>query len=240
MNNARYIVHGCIVHFLMLPAILIDFDGTIVPYDVEFEIFAQLGGEGKAGDVVARWERGELDVPGRLTTGFSALQQAGVTRQQLEAFLDRVPLEPTFPAFLKFLNAQQWPSAILSDGLVWYIEGILKRYQVQHIPPIISNIIDFENDWQLRFPNRNGDCSPCRQCAACKRYPVRTAKTWSDLVVLVTDGRADRWAAVECDVVFAKEPLLPILQAWGKPARLFEFTDFESVQKTLLEITNNS
>lgn len=218
----------------MLPAIIIDFDGTVVPYDVEFEIFSQLGGAGKAGDVVARWERGELDVPGRLTVGFEALQRDGVTRSQLEAFLDGVPLDPTFPNFLKFLESKQWPSAILSDGLVWYIEGILNRYQVQNIPPIISNEIDFENGWQLRFPNRNGDCSPCRQCATCKRYPVRTAKTWSNLVVLITDGRADRWAAIECDVVFAKDPLLSILKSWGKPRHLFEFENFDDIQKTLV------
>lgn len=218
----------------MPPAILIDFDGTIVPYDVEFEIFAQLGGAGQAGDVVARWERGELDVPGRLTAGFSALRQGGVTQSQLETFLDGVPLDPTFPTFLKFLESKQWPAAILSDGLTWYIEGILNRYQVQNIPPIISNEIDFENGWQLRFPNRNGDCAPCRQCATCKRYPVRRAKTWSDQVVLITDGRADRWAAIECEVVFAKEPLLSILRAWGKPQHLFAFNNFDDIQQTLL------
>ncbi len=38
----------------MPPAIFIDFDGTIVPYDVEFELFAHFGGPTRAGDVVAR------------------------------------------------------------------------------------------------------------------------------------------------------------------------------------------
>ena len=93
----------------MPPAIIIDFDGTIVPYDVEFELFAQFGGPGKAGDVEARWQRGELDVPGRLTVGFSALRDAGVTRRQLEEFLDGVPVDPTFPGFLKFIDSRQWP-----------------------------------------------------------------------------------------------------------------------------------
>jgi 2-hydroxy-3-keto-5-methylthiopentenyl-1-phosphate phosphatase len=216
----------------MPPAILIDFDGTIVPYDVEFELFAHFGGADKAGDVVARWERGELVVPQRLSYGFQALQQAGVTQAQLETFLDGVPLDPTFPDFLKFLDARQWPTAIISDGLVWYIEYILKRYGLTS-PPIISNEIEFGETWQLRFPNLNGDCSPCRQCATCKRYPVRAAKAWSDQVVLITDGRADRWAAVECDTVFAKEPLLSILKTWGKPKQLFPFENFTDVQQQL-------
>lgn len=217
----------------MPPVIFIDFDGTIVPYDVEFELFAYLGGPGRAGDVVARWERGELDVPERLALGFAALHDSGVAVSQLEAFLDGVPLDPAFPPFLHFLESRGWPAAILSDGLTWYIEGVLKRHGIANIPTIIANEIDFEKDWQLRFPNRNGDCSPCRQCGACKRYPIRDARAWADPVVLITDGRADRWAAIECDIVFAKEPLLSILRLWEKPKRLFPFEDFDDVQREL-------
>lgn len=217
----------------MPPAIFIDFDGTIAPYDVEFEIFAQLGGPDRAGDVVARWRRGELDVPERLTLGFAALREGGVTRQQLETFLDGVPMDPAFAGFLEFLDARGWPHAILSDGLVWYIEGVLRRRGIDDLPRIISNEIDFDRGWQLRFPHRNTDCSPCRQCAACKRYPIRDAKAWADPVVLITDGRADRWAAVECDIVFAREPLLSILRMWKRPRRVFAFENFDDVRREL-------
>jgi 2,3-diketo-5-methylthio-1-phosphopentane phosphatase len=217
----------------MPPALLIDFDGTVVPYDVEFELFARFGGADRAGDVVARWERGELDVPERLRLGFEALRASGVTRDQLEGFLDGVPIDPAFPAFLKFLAGRAWPHAILSDGLTWYIEGILKRHGLDPIPPVLSNEITFEDGWQLRFPNRSGDCSPCRQCATCKRYAVRDTRSWAGPLVFVGDGRADRWAAAECDLVFAKEPLLSILQAWGRPRRVFGFKDFGEVQQRL-------
>jgi 2,3-diketo-5-methylthio-1-phosphopentane phosphatase len=217
----------------MPPAIFIDFDGTIVPDDVEFELFANFGGADRAGDVVTRWERGELHVPERLALGFTALRDAGVAVSQLEAFLDTVPLDPTFPPFLDLVNTRQWPAAILSDGLVWYIEYILKRHAIKNIPPLFSNEIDFERGWQLRFPHYNGDCSPCRQCATCKRYPIRDARAWADPVVLISDGRADRWAAIECDIVFAKDPLLSILRTWGKPKRLSVFENFADVGREL-------
>lgn len=220
----------------MPPAIFIDFDGTIVPYDVEFELFARFGGDNRAGEVMARWERGELDVPGRLTLGLAALRDSGVAVSQLEAFLDTIPLDPSFPPFLDFLESHHWPAAILSDGLVWYIEYILKRHRLSNIPLILSNEIDFEHDWQLRFPNRNGDCSICRQCAACKRYPIREARAWAEAVVFITDGRADRWAAIECDIVFAKDPLLSILRAWEKPKRLYPFQTFADVQRELARL----
>ena len=222
----------------MPPAIFIDFDGTIVPYDVEFEIFAHLGGPDRAGDVVARWRRGEIDIPERLTIGFTALRDGGVTREQLETFLDGVPIDPTFAEFQKFLNARNWPHAIISDGLVWYVEGVLKRHGITDIPHTLSNDIDFDHNWQLQFPNRNNDCSPCRQCATCKRYPIREAKAWADPVVLITDGRADRWAAIECDIVFAKEPLLSILRMWKKPRRLFAFENLDDVKRELERISS--
>ena len=217
----------------MPPAIFIDFDGVVVPYDVEFELYATLGGEHRAGEAVVRWERRELDVPERLTTGFAALRDAGVTREQLERFLDGVPIDPSFPEFLEFLKTHHWPAAILSDGLVWYIQGVLERHGIKDIPPIISNSIDFDRQWLLTFPYRNGDCSSCRQCAACKRYPVREAHAWAHPVILISDGRADRWAAAECDIVFAKEPLLSILRLWKKPKRLFSFESLADVQEQL-------
>ncbi|MEK7278831.1 MAG: MtnX-like HAD-IB family phosphatase [Chloroflexota bacterium] len=217
----------------MPPAIFIDFDGVVVPYDVEFELYATLGGEHRAGEAVVRWERRELDVPERLTTGFAALRDAGVTREQLERFLDGVPIDPSFPEFLEFLKTRHWPAAILSDGLGWYIRGVLERHGIKDIPPIISNSIDFDRQWLLTFPYRNGDCSSCRQCAACKRYPVREAHAWAHPVILISDGRADRWAAAECDIVFAKEPLLSILRLWKKPKRLFSFESLADVQEQL-------
>jgi len=240
MTNDKIVIFHCPFVIFMPPALLIDFDGTIVPYDIEFELLARFGGSDKAEDVVARWERGELTVPERLTAGFSALRGGGVTRNQLEDFLDDVPIDPSFPDFLQFLQSRNWPHAILSDGLVWYIEGVLRRHKIENVPPIIANEIDFEAGWRLTFPHRNGDCSPCRQCAACKRYPVRDAKAWADPVILITDGRADRWAAAECDIVFAKEPLLSILRRWEKPRRLFAFESFEDVTRELENAMRNS
>ena len=140
----------------MPSAILIDFDGTIVPYDIEFEIFARFGGADKAGDVVARLERGELTVPERLTAGFAALHDGGLSRSQLEVFLDDVPIDPTFADFLKLLQERNWPHAILSDGLTWYIEGVLKRHGIDPVQTIISNEIDFDAGWRLRFLSLEG------------------------------------------------------------------------------------
>jgi 2-hydroxy-3-keto-5-methylthiopentenyl-1-phosphate phosphatase len=54
--------------------------------------------------------------------------------------------------------------------------------------------------------------------------------------VLITDGRADRWAAIECDMVFAKEPLLSTLRLWKKPRRVFAFESFEDVKNELKKI----
>ena len=115
--------------------IFCDFDGTVVPDDIEFEIFARFGGPDKAGDVVARWERGELTVPERLTEGFAHLH---ASRAELEAFMDTLLFDPTFPAFVRFCEDHHLPIVILSDGLTWYVQRILERCGVGHLP-VIAN-----------------------------------------------------------------------------------------------------
>lgn len=102
--------------------IFCDFDGAVVPYDIEFEIYARFGGPDKAGAVVARWERGELTARERAEQGFARLH---VSRAALEDFLDEVPIDPTFPSFVRFCKDHDLPLTILSDGLVWYIQRIL-------------------------------------------------------------------------------------------------------------------
>lgn len=220
-------------------SLLIDFDGTVVPCDVEFEIFARFGGPDKAGDVVARWERGELFVPDRLRQGFAAIT---ATRAELEAYLDTVPVDGTFPPFVRFLQQHSIPFAILSDGVDWYIDGILRRHGLPGLP-LICNRLSFDGDRPaIAFPHWSGDCNPCRQCGTCKRYAVREWKAQYGQVTLVSDGWADRWAAVECDLVFARDRLLDFFESQPARARgryahppVIPFANFDDVKAGLLQ-----
>lgn len=215
--------------------IFCDFDGTIVPYDSEFEIFARFGGPDKAGDVVARWERRELTARERIEQGFARLR---VSRAALEDFLDEVPIDPTFPPFVRFCQDHSLPLTILSDGLVWYIQRILDRHGLGDLP-IVANEIAFADPADvstatLSFPFFNGDCNPCRQCGCCKRYVIREHKEPGKQVVLISDGHADRYAARERDLIFARDALLEYCRLHNLPA--IPFRNFDDVHKTLLEL----
>ncbi len=213
-------------------AIFCDFDGTVIPCDVEFEMFARFGGPGRAGDVVARWERGEITARQRIEQGFANLH-APLAR--LETFLDSVPLDPAFPAFVEFCRAHALPLTLLSEGMDWYIRRILARHGLAALP-VLSNRIAFTDPAdvataRLEFPHHNGACPPCAECGCCKRDLLRAQKGQGRQVVFISDGRADRHAAREADLLFASAGLLAACQAEAVPA--IPFADFGTVQAAL-------
>ncbi len=214
--------------------IFCDFDGTIVPGDVEFEMFARFGGPDRAGDVVARWERGELTAKERIEQGFANLH---VSRAALEEFVDDFPLDPTFRPFVRFCQEQSLPLAVVSEGLTWYIRRILERGGAGSLP-VLANEIAFADPADIStakvsFPYFNGDCNPCRQCGCCKRYLLREQRGEGRRVVFISDGRADRFAAREADLLFARDRLLEYCQSRGLAA--VPFADFDDVRRGLLE-----
>ena len=211
-----------------------DFDGTIVPVDVEFEMFARFGGPDKAGDVVARWERGELTARDRIEQGFANLN---TPRAALSRFLDEIPIDPAFPAFVRYCRDHGLPLAIVSEGLTWYIHHILGRHGIEPLP-VLANEIEFADPADIStarilFPYFNGDCSPCRQCGCCKRDLLREPKGQGRQVVFISDGRADRHAAREADLLFARDPLLAYCVGQGIAA--VPFRDFADVREAMLE-----
>jgi 2,3-diketo-5-methylthio-1-phosphopentane phosphatase len=214
--------------------LLCDFDGTIVPGDVEFEMFARFGGPDRAGDVVARWERGELTAKERIEQGFARLH---VSRAALEKFIDDFPFDPTFAPFARFCQEQRLPLAVISEGLAWYIRRILDRAGVGPLP-LLANEITFADPADIStarvsFPYFNGDCNPCRQCGCCKRYLMREQRAAGRRVAFISDGRSDRFAAREADLLFARDHLLEYCQGHGLAA--LPFADFDDVRRGLLD-----
>jgi 2-hydroxy-3-keto-5-methylthiopentenyl-1-phosphate phosphatase len=211
-----------------------DFDGTVVPCDVEFEMFARFGGPRQAGEVVARWSRGEITARQRIEQGFANLH---APLGALNEFLDSVPIDPAFPAFVRFCREAGAPLVIVSEGMAWYIRRILERHGVGPLP-MLANEIAFADPHdvstaRLAFPHYNGACDPCGQCGCCKRDLLRAQKGQGQQVVFISDGWADRHAAREADVLFARDNLLDYCRAQSLPA--LAFSDFDGVRRALGE-----
>lgn len=204
--------------------VLSDFDGTIALDDVLDEVFARYA-DPQYHQIVAQWDRREIDTPEALERCFSLLR---ATPAELNRYFDSVPIEPAFPAFLRLCRERGYDFHILSDGLTWYIERILNRYDLGSIP-IFANIVSFNgSEAHFSYPWRNRDCEPCGGvCGTCKRDIVLSFKRKGAQVIYIGDGLSDRYSAMEADMVFAKRRLREHLLATGQP--FVPFCDFDDI-----------
>ncbi len=208
----------------MKTVVLCDFDGTIALGDVMDGLFARYIGPAYQG-IYEQWDRGEINTPEALEKCFALLR---VTPDELNRYLDGVLIEPSFPAFLRLCQERGYDFYILSDGLTWYIERILKRYGLDHIP-IFANTVSFDgSEAHFSFPWRNEDCKPCGGvCGTCKRDIVLSFKRKGARVIYIGDGLSDRYGAMEADLVFAKGRLREHCLAVGQP--FVPFHDFDDI-----------
>ena len=206
-----------------------DFDGTVAKKDVGRELFLHFGGPRTA-------EIGMQYVDGTITARECLLSDAalvsGVGAQELAGFVDQFEVDESFPKFREFCSQAHIPLTILSDGLDFYVERILKRnglgdcsFYANHVEfPIVDGVSRFN----VSFPYTD---SECLFCGNCKRNHMLTLSSDEDTIVYIGDGISDRCPARYADVVFAKKDLIRYCQQSN--TSYFEYNNFGDVQNRL-------
>jgi len=188
------------IELLPTTIFLCDFDGTITSVglsDFLYRTFAACGM--KYSDL---WAAGKISTREEIESSFKTIT---ATREEMEAALATIQIDPCFPAFHQFCREKGYPVAILSDGLDWAINFVLGQGGVSGLP-IFSNQIRFtENSFEFEFPYYD---SSTPLYGICKRKVVEQFKEDGNHVVLVGDGRTDFDAAGEADYVIASNELL--------------------------------
>jgi len=176
-----------------------DFDGTISVQDATDFILARFA-DPEWQDIEAQWKKGAIGSAQCMRRQVALIR---ATRQQLDAALDEIEIDPSFPAFAGYCHSQRIPLTILSDGADYFIHRILARHRLPPLP-VIAN--------QLTIHGQNGDklyrlALPFSQAACesgagmCKCRCVRAA---AGTRVYVGDGRSDFCVADKPDLLFAK------------------------------------
>jgi len=181
--------------------IFVDFDGTIVPQDVGNFFFEQFSGS-------AMWDDNRLYVAGEISAGElyrrNTARIAAIDESMIDAFCSRFAVDPAFPVFTAWAQAEGYPLMILSDGLDAYIERILRaagceaEYRANHLS------LRPEGGCDVILPTPD---EVCDRCANCKRNHMLTHSGDRDVVVLIGDGISDFCPAHYADLVFAKGKL---------------------------------
>lgn len=134
----------------------------------------------------------------------------------LRAVVAEVPLDPGFTPLVRRLQARGAEVTVLSDGFGFYVGDVCRPLGL----PFLTNRVV---DGRLEFSPRPPDCR-CESCGTCKTAPVLEARRRGRVAVVVGDGPSDRFAAVQADIVFAKDSLAAWCAAHG-----VAFTPFESL-----------
>ncbi len=200
-------------------AILCDFDGTALAYDLGDKVALHFAGAASYQAAEDAFQAGEYGFGTLLQKVFGPIQ---ASREEIAAFARRhADWRPGFEAFLAACARAGRPFLIVSAGLDAYIEPVLGSLPA----PLRAHL-------ELRA-NR-ADCSPeglavafhgpdCGECGACKGLVVEELQRAGHKVVVLGDGHGDRCAARAADFVFAREcsSLVRWCEAEGVPHRVF-------------------
>jgi 2,3-diketo-5-methylthio-1-phosphopentane phosphatase len=182
--------------------VLCDFDGTVSSVDMGNEILNRFTDEG--------WE--EIDrayCAGKIGSRTAYLQVAplfkGSRSQMIEFVNRRERIDPHFLPFYRFCRENGVDIKIVSDGLDFYIDAILKKNAIGDVQ-FFSNVTVFGNGGSLtiEFPRMN---DKCEKCGTCKRDVLRQHRSIYDRIIYVGNGHSDVCPAKDADIVFAKEVL---------------------------------
>ncbi len=190
---------------------LCDFDGTATLIDVTNTLYLEFGDEVCRANM-ERWSRGEITTPEELQICFSRMYR---WKEEMEAFLDGVPLDPGFKTLVSFCRRRRYAFAVLSDGLHWYIDRILERHEFEDIKVYANEIAFHDYGVELSFPWRDPD-TPMRGTS--KPSIVRDYQREGFAVAFIGDGLSDAEVAGVADVLYATDRLLEICREEGVPA----------------------
>lgn len=198
--------------------ILTDFDYTITEVDVGSLIWERL--TPPSAETLRRLSADEIG--SRLAYLDST---ARVDPVEGAALAQQVAIDPHFKEFAAWAGGQGIPLAVVSDGFTFYIDPILRREGLTHLPV-------FANEWiapgELAWPHGNPTCD---RCGCCKAAVTRRLRQAGSRIIYLGDGKTDLYAAGFADYLFARGGLAQRLREHGAP--YFPLDSFEGVLSLL-------
>jgi 2-hydroxy-3-keto-5-methylthiopentenyl-1-phosphate phosphatase len=201
----------------------VDFDGTIVPWDVTdflFERFADPAWH----EVEKDWQAGRIGSRECMTRQVALLK---ATPAEVEAALSELRIDAGFASFAEECERNGIGMSIVSDGFDYAIERVLAQAGLE-VPFYANHLETLGADrWRLSFPFARSDCRALAGNCKCSF----TAPHASKVKVVIGDGRSDFCVSGNADLVFAKGTLLELCRTSGTTH--FAFDDFFDVTEKL-------
>jgi 2-hydroxy-3-keto-5-methylthiopentenyl-1-phosphate phosphatase len=204
--------------------VLSDFDGTVSCQDIGNRMFARFASSGWK-DTVNDWIAGRISSRDCLRAE-CALARA--TPEQVTRFVLSQRIDPYFKRFLYFCRRHHIPVILLSDGLDFYIDLILRKYGLEEVPRFANHLVFQGSQLVPSFPYYQRGCGSCGNC---KGFHVRRYSQDGARTIYVGDGYSDRCAVKDAHLVFAKGDLLRYCRQHG--IQHLSYRDFSDVLRRI-------
>ena len=218
----------------MAVKIFVDFDGTITTHDVGNALFREFGGVA-CDAFIAEYHAEKISAQECFRR--EAAAAGSILPANLNALLDRQTIDPGFRNFGDFCKLRGIEPHIVSDGLDYYIDRVLRAHGIQDVS-YVANVLSLESagadgrsSLSVSFPHSDGVCD---RCACCKRNFMLMHSGDDDIIVFIGEGYSDRCPVQYADIVFAKEDLQTFCQR--ENISYYLYASFDDVTDRLTEL----
>ncbi|MDR2161784.1 MAG: MtnX-like HAD-IB family phosphatase [Desulfovibrio sp.] len=178
-------------------SIICDFDGTITPFDVTdavLEAFAAPLWK----EIEKQWDCGDISARQCMERQIGLLD---VAPEDLDAFLDGIPLTEGFREFVRFCRSRSLDIRVVSDGMDYAIRRVLARHGLDSLPVLANRLLRAgPSGYRLEFPHSAAGC-PSGMCKCA------VARTPGKRILLIGDGASDCCLAREAAFVLSRRGL---------------------------------
>ena len=179
--------------------VFVDFDGTIATVDTT-DLLLERFADPAWLDVEEDWKAGKIGSRECLVRQIDLVR---ATPAELEAFVDGIEIDPTFPSFVDLCVEGGHDVCVVSDGLDFTVGRALRQAGLDL--PFFANRLEYLGDkkWKLTFPYARSDCRALSGNCKCQFSEAATGK----IRIVVGDGQSDFCVAAGADLVLAKSAL---------------------------------
>lgn len=217
--------------------IFIDFDGTITRQDVGDALFVRFGGK-KCLDYINEYRNEKISA---VDCFYSECNECiDIDKNKLNEFLDAQEIDSSFIEFYSFCKRNDIMPFILSDGMDYYLDRILKNHGITEIPFFTNHLelAPLNGSLKVSFkPSFPFTDETCDRCACCKRNHMLTLSAEDDIIIYIGEGYSDRCPVHYADIVFAKDELQTYCQQQN--VSYFEYRGFADITKRLEILLDN-
>ncbi len=210
----------------MKTAVQLDFDGTVTEEDVSFLLLDTYVG--------SQWREYLKDyTAGRISVGafnkkvFSMVKADRKTMTDLVLNSDRVKIRPGLPDYLDYCSQKGIHNVIVSNGLIFYIEAILKKLGLNGVEVYAARNHFYPGGLKVAYIGPDGTEM---EVGFKEAYTGLLKKSGYD-VIYVGNGASDIFSARQARHVFAVDELLKRCRQEKVPCT--PFTDFYDIIRGL-------